>query len=147
MEITMNSIQVKQEFDAPVEQIFDLLSKHATYNVAFAPIQVVRVKDSTDPERPDGLGSIRRMGLGPIKPIQEQITYVDINKRIEYKLIKNPLIKHHIGIIEFTPLGDHKTRVDYTIELQARAPFVSKLILAQLKVAITLGFRKLAKSV
>ena len=73
MEITMNSIQVKQEFNAPVEQVFDLLSKHATYNVAFAPIQVVRVKDSTAPERPDGLGSIRRMGLGPIKPIQEQI--------------------------------------------------------------------------
>lgn len=58
-----------------LEQVFDLLSKHATYNVAFAPIQVVRVKDSTDPERPDGLGSIRRMGLGWL--IQEQITFVD----------------------------------------------------------------------
>ena len=143
----MNSIQVKQEFNAPIEQVFELLSKHATYNIAFAPIQVVRVKDSEDPERPDGLGSVRRMGLGPIKPIQEQITYLDVNKRIEYKLIKNPLIKHHIGIIEFTALGENKTRVDYTIELQARAPFVSKLILAQLKAAITLGFRKLAKSV
>ncbi|KAF1027714.1 MAG: hypothetical protein GAK29_00525 [Acinetobacter bereziniae] len=143
----MNSIQVKQEFDAPVEQVFELLSKHATYNVAFAPVQVVRVKDAADPERPDGLGSIRRMGFGPIKPIQEQITYLDINKRIEYKLIKNPLIKHHIGIIEFEELSPNKTRVLYTIELQARAPFVSKLILAQLKLAITLGFKKLAKSV
>lgn len=36
----MNSIQVKKEFNAPIEQVFDLLSKHATYNVAFAPIQV-----------------------------------------------------------------------------------------------------------
>lgn len=143
----MNSIQVKQEFNAPVDQVFDLLSKHATYNIAFAPVQVVRVKDSTDPERPDGLGSIRRMGFGPIKPIQEQITLVDVNKRIEYKLINNPLIKHHLGMIEFTELASNKTRVDYTIELQARAPFVSKLILAQLKLAITLGFKKLAKSV
>ena len=83
----MNSIQVKQEFNAPVEQVFDLLSKPPTNNLAFAPIQVVRVKDSTDPERPDGLGSIRRMGLGPIKPIQEQITFVDVNNRIEYKII------------------------------------------------------------
>ena len=143
----MNSIQVKQEFNAPIDQVFDLLSKHSTYNVAFAPIQVVRVKDAADPERPDGLGSIRRMGVGPIKPIQEQITHLDVNKRIEYKLINNPLIKHHIGIIEFTALAENKTRVDYTIELQARAPFVSKLILAQLKLAITLGFKKLAKSV
>ncbi|MDM1247490.1 SRPBCC family protein [Acinetobacter sp. R933-2] len=143
----MNSIRVKQDFNAPVAKVFDLLSKHATYNIAFAPIQVVRVKDSADPERPDGLGSIRRMGFGPIKPVQEQITLVDVNKRIEYKLINNPLIKHHIGILEFTELAQNKTRVDYTIELQARAPFVSKLILAQLKLAITLGFKKLAKSV
>lgn len=143
----MNSIQVKQEFNAPIDQVFDLLSKHSTYNVAFAPIQVVRVKDAADPERPDGLGSIRRMGFGPIKPIQEKITHLDVNKRIEYKLINNPLIKHHIGIIEFTALDANKTRVDYTIELQARAPFVSKLILAQLKLAITLGFKKLAKSI
>ncbi|MFC2998026.1 SRPBCC family protein [Acinetobacter sichuanensis] len=143
----MNSIKVKQEFNAPIDQVFDLLSKHATYNIAFSPVQVVRVKDSADPERPDGLGSIRRMGFGPIKPVQEQITLVDVNKRIEYKIINNPLIKHHIGILEFTELAQNKTRVDYTIELQARAPFVSKLILAQLKLAITLGFKKLAKSV
>ena len=29
---------------------------------AFAPLQVVRVKDSADSKRPDGLGSVRRMG-------------------------------------------------------------------------------------
>ena len=51
----MNNIQIKKEFNAPVEQVFDLLSKHSTYNVAFAPVQVVRVKDSADPERPDDL--------------------------------------------------------------------------------------------
>lgn len=142
----MNTIQITKQFNAPIEQVFDLLSKHATYNVAFAPIQVVRVKDATDPEHPDGLGSIRRMGFGPIKPIQEQITVFDINKRIEYKIINNPLIKHHIGIIEFEAVSANTTLVKYTIELQARAPFISKLILAQLKVAITLGFSKLAKT-
>ncbi|MGF2683799.1 SRPBCC family protein [Acinetobacter johnsonii] len=122
----MNNIQIKKEFNAPVEQVFDLLSKHSTYNVAFAPVQVVRVKDSADPERPDGLGSIRRMGFGPIKPLQEQITLMNVNERIEYKIIKNPLIKHHLGIIEFEPIDSNKTLVTYTIELQARAPFVSK---------------------
>ncbi|WP_353144075.1 SRPBCC family protein [Acinetobacter pragensis] len=143
----MNAMQVKKEFNAPVEQIFELLSKHATYNVAFAPIQVVRVKDSADPERPDGIGSVRRLGLGPIKPLQEEITLLIPNQRIEYKIIKNPLVKHHLGVIEFEPVGENKTLVTYTIELQARAPFVSKLILAQLKSAIKLGFSKLAKTV
>lgn len=143
----MNSIQVKKEFNAPVEQVFDLLSKHSTYNVAFAPIQVERIKDSADPERPDGVGSVRRMGFGPVKPLQEQITLLELNERIEYQIIKNPLVKHHLGVIEFEVKDADKTLVTYTIELQARAPFVSKLILAQLKSAIKLGFSKLAKTV
>lgn len=143
----MNSIQVQKKFNAPVQQVFDLLAKHATYNVAFAPIQVERVVDSADPQRPDGLGSVRRLGLGPVKPLKEQITLMQENQRIEYKIIQNPLIKHHLGIIEFEALNPESTLVVYTIELQARVPFVNKLILAQLKSAIKLGFSKLTKSV
>ena len=143
----MNAMQIKKEFNAPIETVFELLSKHATYNIAFAPIQVVRVKDSTDPERPDGVGSVRRLGLGPIKPLQEEITLLTPNQRIEYKIINNPLVKHHLCIIEFQPVDENKTLVTYTIEFQARAPFVSKLVLAQLKSAIKLGFSKLAKTV
>ena len=142
----MYAIQIKKEFNAPVEQVFELLSKHATYNIAFAPMQVVRIKDSTDPERPDGVGSVRRMGIGPIKPLQEQITLIEQNKRIEYKIIKNPLIKHHLGTLEFQQVSDNKTLVTYRIELQVRVPFVSKIILAQLKSAIKIGLSKLAKS-
>ncbi len=140
----MNSIQVQKKFNAPVQQVFDLLAKHATYNVAFAPIQVERVVDSADPQRPDGLGSVRRLGLGPVKPLKEQITLMQENQRIEYKIIQNPLIKHHLGIIEFEALNPESTLVVYTIELQARVPFVNKLILAQLRSAIKLGFSKLA---
>lgn len=143
----MNSIQVKQEFNASIDTVFELLSKHATYNQVFAPVQVVRIKDAADPQRPDGVGSVRKMGIGPIKPLQEQITLLEVNERIEYQIIKNPLIKHHLGMIEFKAVDANKTLVTYTIELQARAPFVSKLILAQLKLAITLGFKKLAKTV
>ena len=143
----MNSIQVQKRFNAPVQQVFDLLAKHATYNVAFAPVQVERIVDSLDPQRPDGLGSVRRLGFGPIKPLKEEITLMQENQRIEYKIIQNPLIKHHIGIIQFEALSSESTMVTYTIELQARVPFVNKLILAQLKSAIKLGFSKLAKSV
>ncbi|MDM1754918.1 SRPBCC family protein [Acinetobacter towneri] len=142
----MHAIQIKKEFNAPVAQVFELLSKHATYNIAFAPMQVVRIKDSTDPERSDGVGSVRRMGIGPIKPLQEQITLIEQNKRIEYKIIKNPLIKHHLGTLEFQQVADNKTLVTYRIELQVRVPFVSKVILAQLKTAIKIGLSKLAKS-
>ena len=143
----MDYIEIKKEFKAPVAEVFELLSKHATYNQAFAPLQVVRTKDSPDPERPDGVGSIRRMGFGPVKPLQEEITLLEQNQRIEYKLINNPLIRHHLGRIDFEELTNNKTLVKYRIELHAKVPFISKLILAQLKGAITLGFFKLAKSI
>jgi uncharacterized protein YndB with AHSA1/START domain len=141
-----NAITIQKEFNAPISEVFDLLSKHATYNKAFAPLQVVRVKDSADPQRPDGVGSIRRMGFGPVKPLQEEITLLEENKRIEYKLINNPLVKHHLGKLILKKLP-YITLVTYKIEFTAKAPFVSKLVLAQLKAAITLGFSKLAKSV
>lgn len=142
-----NAITIEKEFNAPISDVFELLSKHATYNKAFAPLQVVRVKDSADPQRPDGVGSIRRMGFGPIKPLQEEITLLEENKRIEYKLINNPLVKHHLGQIDFKEITPFITLVTYKIEFTAKAPLVSKLVLAQLKAAITLGFSKLAKSV
>jgi uncharacterized protein YndB with AHSA1/START domain len=142
-----NAITIKKEFNAPISEVFELLSKHATYNKAFAPLQVVRVKDAADPARPDGVGSVRRMGFGPIKPLQEEITYLQENERIEYKLINNPLVKHHLGQIEFKEITPFITLVTYKIEFTAKAPLVSKLVLAQLKAAITLGFSKLAKSV
>ena len=141
-----NAIIIKKEFNAPISEIFDLLSKHATYNQAFAPLQVVRVKDSTDPQRPDGLGSVRRLGFGPVKPLQEEITLVQENQRIEYKIINNPLVKHHLGQIDFREITPYITLVTYKIELSLKAPLVSQIILAQLKAAITLGLLKLAKS-
>ena len=143
----MNSITITQEFNTSLESIFELLSKHATYNQVFAPIQVVRIKDSADPQRPDGVGSVRKMGLGPVKPIQEEITVVEVNQRIEYKIIKNPLVKHHLGQIDFKEITPFITLVTYQIEFTAKVPFVSQLILANLKAGITLGFEKIAKSI
>ena len=142
-----NAITIQKEFNAPISDVFDLLSKHATYNKAFAPLQVVRVKDSADPQRPDGVGSIRRMGFGPVKPLQEEITLLEENKRIEYKLINNPLVKHHLGQIDFKEITPFITLVTYQIEFTAKVPFVSQLILANLKAGITLGFEKIAKSI
>ena len=139
-------ITITQKFEAPVNVVFDFLSKHASYNQVFWPIQVVRTKDSADPQRPDGLGSQRKMGLGPIKPITEEITLVQENEVLEYKLINNPLIRHHHGRLEFKAISDTSTLVTYSIELDGKLPLSSFIILSQLKVAITIGLAKAAKS-
>lgn len=139
-------IVIERNFPAPIEQVFALLAQHATYNQAFAPVQVERVKDSTDAQHPDGLGSIRRLGFGPIKPLQEQITLFEMDHCIEYTIIRNPLVKHHLGRLDFQSLENGSTQVTYRIELQLRVPALSKIVLAQLNQAIKLGFSKLSRS-
>lgn len=141
----IKKITVQQKFDRPVADVFDLLSKHATYNQMFFPIQVVRVKDAQDAQRPDGLGSVRRMGLGPIKPLQEEIITLQENALIEYKIINNPLVKHHLGRLVFESLAQDVTRVTYTIEFQGKLPLSSLLVLSQLKLVVGVGMAKLAK--
>lgn len=142
----MSVITVKQKFNAPLAQVFNLLSQHATYNKVFAPLQIVHVKDSIDPSRPDGLGSVRQVGLGRYKPLTEKITAFEENKKIEYQIINNCFVRHHLGRILFEETSPTQTQVTYTIEFKSKIPFTSKLLLAQLKTAITLGFSKLAKS-
>ena len=142
----MKKISINQKFDLPVADVFEFLSKHASYNKVFWPIQVIRTKDSADPQRPDGVGSQRKMGVGKIKPITEQITLLEENSAIEYQLINNPLIRHHLGRLEFKALSEQSTMVTYTIELDGKLPLSSTIILSQLKLAITLGLAKVAKS-
>lgn len=143
----MDSIQVKKQFNVPIATIFELLAQHDTYNQIFAPAQIVKIKDSNDVLRPDGVGSIRQVKLGVVKLLKEQITLLEVNKRIEYTVIQNTLIQHHLGIIEFEALNDAQTLVTYTIQLTVGVPFIGKLILNQLKGALKGGFSKLAKSI
>lgn len=139
-------IVIQQKFNRPVADVFELLSKHATYNKAFWPVQVERIKDVADPARPDGVGSVRKMGFGTIKPVQEQITVLEENQLIEYKIIKNPLVSHHLGRLQFKALSEKTTLVTYTIEFEGKIPLSSLIVLSQLKIAVTLGMARLAKS-
>jgi hypothetical protein len=104
-------------------------------------------KKLTEKEIKQKRAEITTLRAKQTKPIKEEITLLEENKSIEYKLIDNPLIKHHLGRIEFSEITPYITLVTYRIELTAKAPVVSKLILAQLKLAITLGFSRLAKAV
>ena len=52
-----------------------------------------------------------------------------------------------LGQIDFKEITPFITLVTYQIEFTAKVPFVSQLILANLKAGITLGFEKIAKSI
>lgn len=140
----MSTFSVQQYFGQKPEQVFAIFSKHSIYADAFWPVQIDRVKDAADPQNPDGLGSVRAMGFGPIKPIREQITAIQPNQLIEYKLINNPLVSHHLGRIEFAPQGEG-TLLTYTIEFVGKLPLSSLILSTNLKVLVKLGLAKIAR--
>ena len=141
----MATISIQQRFTQSPEQVFAVLGTHAGLGVCFAPLQVTRVQDSADTHHPDGVGSVRKMGIGSVTPLYEQVTEYEPNKFIEYVLINNPLIKHHVGRLIFTPVGSG-TLLNYTIELEGKIPGSGQVILAGLKIGIIQGLKKLAKT-
>ncbi len=97
-------VVMKQSFNAPVDLIFHLFSKHQTFNTVLWPLQSVVIKTATDDHNTDGVGSIRKMGFGVFKPIQEQIMKSLPNQMIEYQMLKNCLFSYHLGRLEFEEL-------------------------------------------
>lgn len=142
----MHKIIIRQKFDQPIAEIFELFSKFETYNKIFYPFQLKSIVTSNDPLYPDGIDAIRIVSLGRLKLLKEQIVAFKQNQYIHYKIIQNKWFTHHIGRIEFQQLKENQTEITYTIELSGKIPASDYLILAQLKIAITLGMKKLAKS-
>lgn len=140
----MSTFRVQQYFAQKPEQVFATFSKHSIYADAFWPLQIQRVKDAADPQNPDGLGSIRAMGFGPLKPVREQITALEPSRLIEYKLINNPLVSHHLGRLEFAAQGEG-TLLTYTIEFIGKLPLSSIIVSTNLKVLVKLGLAKIAR--
>ncbi|ENW81727.1 hypothetical protein F909_01411 [Acinetobacter sp. ANC 3929] len=136
-------VVMKQTFNAPIDFIFLLFSKHRTFNTVLWPLQSVVIKTSNDAHNTDGIGSIRKMGIGPLKPIQEEITQSMSNQLIEYKMLKNSLFSYHLGRLEFEQVGEC-TNLTYSIWLDSKIPFVTNIALIQLKSSATYVLKKIA---
>ncbi len=139
----MAVIKITQHFDAAPEKVFAFLGKHTNLSKVFAPAQVVRTRDAADASQPDGLGSVRRIGWGPIKPIQEEITAFEPSQRVEYRIIGRSPIKNHRGEMRFSP-ANGGTRLDYTIELDSDIPLLATVVSNGLELVIRNGLKKLA---
>ncbi|MDH2544577.1 SRPBCC family protein [Acinetobacter baumannii] len=140
----MNKIRVEQKINAPVSQVFPLFVKHSTFNILLWPIQSKIIKFSKDLDNPDGVGSIRKMGIGPIKFIKEEIISIVPHKRVEYKMIRNTLFFDHLGVLEFYE-NKGRTLLVYTIHLDSKIPLLATITLIQLRTSIVFGLKKISK--
>jgi uncharacterized protein YndB with AHSA1/START domain len=99
--------RVERTIDAPIDQVFDLVTDHANYS-QFAGIQASELVREGTSER-NGVGALRRITSRPIK-FEEEVTAFERPTRMEYRIVKvNAPIKHRGGsmVLEEVDGGTH----------------------------------------
>ncbi len=120
----MQTISVSQDFTLPVERVYAFLAEHENLGPLFGA-RITRVTDG-DTER-NGVGSVRRLKLGPLPAFQETVIEAVPDQRIVYRITQGSPLRDHEGIMTFTPTptGSH---LDYTIRFGTAVPGLDRLV-------------------
>ncbi|KZY61257.1 hypothetical protein A3742_11740 [Oleiphilus sp. HI0071] len=140
--MAQQSISMHFKFNKPLATVFEELSDHEQFG-KLCGINMKRVRDGSD--TPNGLGSVRKINIGPLPPFEETITGFKENSFIEYKITKGSPIKNHVGTLEFRESGQG-CELDYVIKLESKIPFTTSLIKNVLKQGISKGIGQYANA-
>lgn len=135
-------INIIQDFNAPVEKVFAILSEHENLSTLFAPAKISRISNGKDAR--NGVGSARKMSI-PLTPsfVETNLVYQE-NELIEYAITSGITpIKAHRGVMKFSDLGNNRSRLDYTITFKGRVPFIGLIIKTALQNGVRRGLKKL----
>jgi uncharacterized protein YndB with AHSA1/START domain len=121
-------VRVEHHFAKPPERIFAYLAEHENLAGMFGA-KITRLRDG-DGER-NGVGSVRRLQIGPGPPFEETVTEFVPSERIVYKITKGSPLRGHVGVMTFAPEGEG-THFDYDIRLASPIPGLAALVRLQL---------------
>lgn len=136
--MSQHKVYVTREYALPVETVYARLVDHNRLG-ALLGVPVRRIVDAPGDD-PNGVGSVRRIGVGPLA-IEETITDAVPGTRIGYRISKGGApIRNHRGWLTFSPTA-HGSRLRWSIEFEA--PQLAGLaVRAALTAALTLGLRR-----
>jgi uncharacterized protein YndB with AHSA1/START domain len=121
-------VHIEHDFAKPPERIFAHLAEHENLAEVFGA-KVTRLRDG-DGER-NGVGSLRRLQIGPLPPFEETVTEFVASQRIVYRITKGSPLRGHVGTMEFTPAGGG-THFVYDIRIASPIPGLAPLVSASL---------------
>lgn len=139
----IHHIKMYQEFNAPIEKVFEAFGDHANMGKILGQ-KITRIVDSKDPSNINGVGSVRRIHI-PVFGFEETIRKSEKPNRIEYQISKGSPLSHHYGTMIFKTLPNGKTSMDYTIELGSKLPLMGIILKNALNSAIGGSIKKYAK--
>jgi len=121
----METINIKRTIPAPIDQVFELLSNHAGYS-DFPGVKEAKLLQEGRSE-PNGLGAIRRIGLGAVW-FEEDITAFERPTRMDYRIKRSrPPIDHEGGSIQLRET-DAGTEVTWTSTFRVKIPLLGRFL-------------------
>jgi uncharacterized protein YndB with AHSA1/START domain len=127
-------VRVEHRFEKPPERVFAYLAEHENLAEVFGA-KIERVRDGEAGER-NGVGSVRRLRIGPLAPFEETVTEFVPAERIVYRITKGSPLRGHVGVMSFSPEGGG-TRLLYDIRLASPIPGLAPVVRAALTRSIT----------
>jgi uncharacterized protein YndB with AHSA1/START domain len=138
----MQRVEIDRDFDLPVGRVFAYLSEHENLGPLFGA-RVSRVRDGD--EARNGVGSVRRLRVGPLPGFEETVTGYVPDERIEYRITRGGPLRDHHGTMSFRPSGAG-THLHCVIEFGAALPGVDRAAAAALYRSIPRGLDQAAKN-
>ena len=136
----MQTVAVQQDFALPVDRVYAYLAEHENLGPLFGAT-ITRVRDG-DLDR-NGAGSVRRLKIGPLPPLQETVVEAVPDQLIRYRITQGGSpIRDQEGVMRFTPTPGGGTHLDYTITLGSRVPLVDRVVSAGLARNIRRGLKQ-----
>jgi len=132
--VRAHHVYVEHRFIKPPERIFAYLSEHENLAEVFGA-KVTRLRDGDGGER-NGVGSVRRLRIGPLPPFEETVTEFLPAERIVYRITKGSPLRGHVGVMSFAPAAGGTSFV-YDIRLASPVPGLALLVRAALTRSIT----------
>ncbi|HKK57032.1 SRPBCC family protein [Marinobacter sp.] len=132
-------IEIDETFDAPRQQVFALFADHQSFGKLLG-VPVRRIRDS-DQADPNGVGSVRKIGLGPFG-VEQTITSFEPETLIEYTIISLSPLKNHFGRIRFDSPSKTTTRVNYSVYFEDAIPLSGSLVHSVLDQALKRTMRR-----
>ena len=148
--MSQHSVQFSEHFNAPPAAVYPYFAQHETFGVmAGGPLAarlkfIRRIRLGEDIKQPDGVGSVRRIGYGPLG-FEETVITAEPGALIEYVISKGSPLKDHHGRIEFVAEGTG-TRLNYVITFAPKVPGTGALLKGVLRGMITPAFGRIRKA-
>ena len=142
----MFKIKVERTIKKPIDEVFEVLSDHASYGL-FKAVGVAELLTEGNEER-NGVGALRTVQTGAFK-VWERITAFERPTHMQYQIEQAKPIKmqHNKGIIDLKDLGDGTTQVTWVSEGRLVMPLIGRLLDRKMQKQGTIAFNSILKSI